>query len=613
MIKITLQLLLFFTCFSISIVQASSLKVRDSQTGALIDAEVLIQSIDANDLTTEDLRNIKLGKKPSVDVLILDSEIIRPQKTSFQLSPDSDFRLLKVSADGYKTLQTYLDANSNVVLEQIMLDQSEPESKSNNLCGDSTLCGYVYDKNSGTPLSNVAISVSDDSVKLSTYSDINGLFSLSEKLPDTIAVLIQQQGYQSQLLKDVDTSSSLSMIIDLDAGTGIKKIDMTHPLKDGGFKDRNSQWVRAKLSHQPSEYNLPVVLERSSGAVYLEPPASIRVGFSSTGGTCCGSNCSTSQVYSLETYVQRGLDNEWISSWDSDSLKAGSIPYRSYGAWHVMNGTYPGYDICAGPCCQAFGYTGYSSTMNAAAVTNGMMLDLNGELARSEYSAQNNSWDDPNDGLNCTNVDLSCGDGSVGSPSAGWPCLSDSLSSNHGCFGHGRGMSQWGTQYQALNGSSFADIVDFYYNANNNPSGMRSQFASTPIRLDSIAISDSVINQNELLTIYFNIFNSSDTNQPFGPVLLGVSLYDGVAYFSDPANDVSTTVNQAGVSVLDRPFQLDASVLPGIYDLITALYMDVDGNNQISSADWLLQVHTQAGALEVLQEGDLIFRDSFEI
>ena len=41
--------------------------------------------------------------------------------------------------------------------------------------------------------------------------------------------------------------------------------------------------------------------------------------------------------------------------------------------------------------------------------------------------------------------------------------------------------------------------------------------------------------------------------------------------------------------------------------------MDVDGNNQISSADWLLQVHTQAGALEVLQEGDLIFRDSFEI
>ena len=414
-------------------------------------------------------------------------------------------------------------------------------------------------------------------------------------------------------MTEVGTGSSLQMVIELDAGSGIKKIDMTHPLKKGGFKDRNSQWVRAKLSHQPSEYNLPVILERSSGAVYLEPPASIRVGFSSTGGTCCGSNCSTSQVYSLETYVQRGLDNEWISSWDSDSLKAGSIPYRSYGAWHVINGTYPGYDICAGPCCQAFGYTGYSSTMNAAAATNGIMLDLNGELARSEYSAQNNSWDDPNDGLSCTNVDLSCGNGYVGSPSAGWPCLSDSLSSNHGCFGHGRGMSQWGTQYQALNGSSFADIVDFYYNANNNPSGMRSQFASTPIRLNSIAISGSVINQNELLTIYFNIFNSSDTNQPFGPVLLGASLYDGVAYFSDLANDVSTTVNQAGVSVLDRPFQLDASVLPGIYDLITALYLDVDGNNQISSADWLLQVYTQTGALEVLEEGDLIFRDGFEL
>ena len=604
---------LLFGYLSISIVQADSLKVRDSQTGALIDAEILIQSIDANDLTTEDLRNIKLGKKPLADILILNSEVIYTQKTAVQLSPGSDFRLLTVSADGYKTLQTYINANSNVVLEQIMLDQSVYEPKSRNLCEDSTLCGYIYDKNSGMPLRNVAISVNNDSDKTETYTDDYGLFYFSEKLPETIEILIQQQGYQSQLLTEVGTGSSLQMVIELDAGSGIKKIDMTHPLKKGGFKDRNSQWVRAKLSHQPSEYNLPVILERSSGAVYLEPPASIRVGFSSTGGTCCGSNCSTSQVYSLETYVQRGLDNEWISSWDSDSLKAGSIPYRSYGAWHVINGTYPGYDICAGPCCQAFGYTGYSSTMNAAAATNGIMLDLNGELARSEYSAQNNSWDDPNDGLSCTNVDLSCGNGYVGSPSAGWPCLSDSLSSNHGCFGHGRGMSQWGTQYQALNGSSFADIVDFYYNANNNPSGMRSQFASTPIRLNSIAISDSVINQNELLTIYFNIFNSSDTNQPFGPVLLGASLYDGVAYFSDLANDVSTTVNQAGVSVLDRPFQLDASVLPGIYDLITALYLDVDGNNQISSADWLLQVYTQTGALEVLEEGDLIFRDGFEL
>ncbi|MEZ5497274.1 MAG: SpoIID/LytB domain-containing protein [Gammaproteobacteria bacterium] len=604
---------LLFGYLSISIVQADSLKVRDSQTGALIDAEILIQSIDANDLTTEDLRNIKLGKKPLADILILNSEVIYTQKTAVQLSPGSDFRLLTVSADGYKTLQTYINANSNVVLEQIMLDQSVYEPKSRNLCEDSTLCGYIYDKNSGMPLRNVAISVNNDSDKTETYTDDYGLFYFSEKLPETIEILIQQQGYQSQLLTEVGTGSSLQMVIELDAGSGIKKIDMTHPLKKGGFKDRNSQWVRAKLSHQPSEYNLPVILERSSGAVYLEPPASIRVGFSSTGGTCCGSNCSTSQVYSLETYVQRGLDNEWISSWDSDSLKAGSIPYRSYGAWHVINGTYPGYDICAGPCCQAFGYTGYSSTMNAAAATNGIMLDLNGELARSEYSAQNNSWDDPNDGLSCTNVDLSCGNGYVGSPSAGWPCLSDSLSSNHGCFGHGRGMSQWGTQYQALNGSSFADIVDFYYNANNNPSGMRSQFASTPIRLNSIAISGSVINQNELLTIYFNIFNSSDTNQPFGPVLLGASLYDGVAYFSDLANDVSTTVNQAGVSVLDRPFQLDASVLPGIYDLITALYLDVDGNNQISSADWLLQVYTQTGALEVLEEGDLIFRDGFEL
>ena len=114
-----------------------------------------------------------------------------------------------------------------------MLDQSVYEPKSRNLCEDSTLCGYIYDKNSGMPLRNVAISVNNDSDKTETYTDDYGLFYFSEKLPETIEILIQQQGYQSQLLTEVGTGSSLQMVIDLDAGSGIKKIDV-HPLKNGG-------------------------------------------------------------------------------------------------------------------------------------------------------------------------------------------------------------------------------------------------------------------------------------------------------------------------------------------------------------------------------------------
>ena len=386
---------------------------------------------------------------------------------------------------------------------------------------------------------------------------------------------------------------------------------MLHPLTGltGGKAD--PIWLQAKLNQEAISGDTSTQRERSSGAVYLEPPASIRVGFNGSGGTCCGSNCATSQVFSLETYVQRGLDNEWISSWDADSLKAGSIPFRSYGAWHVLNQVYSGYDICAGPCCQAFEFTGYSATMNAAMATQGIMLDQNGALARSEYSAQNNSWDDPNDGLNCSNADLSCGDGSVGSPATGWTCLADPLSTGLGCFGHGRGMSQWGTQFRAQDGESFADIVDHYYNAFNNPSGQRNQYASTPVRLDSVTTNEPVITVNDAFTIDFEVFNASDISHPFGPVLLGASLFDGNSYFSDPNNDLALSITQAGNQSLQRPFQLNPSITPGDYDLITAMYLDVDLDSQISSIDWLLQVSSQPPALEVLAENDLIFRDSF--
>ena len=151
----------------------------------------------------------------------------------------------------------------------------------------------------------------------------------------------------------------------------------------------------------------------------------------------------------------------------------------------------------------------------------------------------------------------------------------------------------------------------FYYNANNNPSGQRSQYASTPVRLDAISTDVPVIAVQGQFTIDYDVFNASDASHPFGPVLLGASLYDGMTYFSDPANDSAFAINQAGTSVLQRSFQLDPSVTPGEYDLVTALYLDVDDNGQISAIDWLLQTTTEPAALTVLAIDDLIFRDSF--
>jgi hypothetical protein len=175
--------------------------------------------------------------------------------------------------------------------------------------------------------------------------------------------------------------------------------------------------------------------------VIIDPPDTIRVGTS-----CSCTTCSAVSVMSLETYVRRGLNDEWIASWNAHSLRAGAVAYRSYGAYHVAHPLRVNYDICSTACCQVNDTDTSNGTNLATDRTAGYVLERSGSIFRAEYSAENNAWDDPNDGLSCANADLSCGDGFAGSPAASWPCLTDPEGTGHGCFGHGRGACQWGTQ-----------------------------------------------------------------------------------------------------------------------------------------------------------------------
>jgi hypothetical protein len=240
------------------------------------------------------------------------------------------------------------------------------------------------------------------------------------------------------------------------------------------------------------------------------------------------------------------------------------------------------------------------------------MLDKNSLIARSEYSAQNNAWDDPNDGLNCSNADLSCGDGYVGSPATGWSCLADPLSTGRGCFGHGRGMSQWGTQYHAQSGETFADIVDFYYNANNNPAGNRSQYASSPVRLDGVSVNSNSAEANDIISLDYEIFNAANASIDFGTVLLGASITNGVNTYSDPINDLAMVINQGGTQHVLRDFKIPASLSTGNYDVIVALYLDVNGDSAIQSSDWLLMKTTVIDMINIHTASELIFSNGFE-
>ena len=166
------------------------------------------------------------------------------------------------------------------------------------------------------------------------------------------------------------------------------------------------------------------------------PPPTIRVWRSSLGGS---SSCDGPvDIVPFEDYVPAVLGNEWISSWDDESLMAGAVAVRSYSAWWVnAGGKYDCADICDTTSCQVYDETGYASTDAAGAATEGEYAVNGTSLEYTEYSAEN------------------------GDPTADG--VSEPYCSGESVNGHGRGMCQWGTSRWADHGYDHCFMVEHYY------------------------------------------------------------------------------------------------------------------------------------------------------
>jgi hypothetical protein len=253
-------------------------------------------------------------------------------------------------------------------------------------------------------------------------------------------------------------------------GEGVNVMDDTHKLKLSPEQLKHTQTEIPPIDDQQPA---PEKLDTAAGddqPLALAVPTSIRVGSNCLSGR---TSCTTFNVYSLDHYVGTGLDDEWISSWNVESLKAGAIAYRSYAVWFVYHPISANYDICNTTSCQVHDPTDSATrTISAADNTTGMIVtDSSGNNPFfAEYAAENN--------------DSACADGFTGSPSTSWSCMSDSVDAGQTFNGHGRGMCQWGTQRWAVNQArDYLWIVDHYYNNNGSPSGARSgvlQVPSTP-------------------------------------------------------------------------------------------------------------------------------------
>jgi hypothetical protein len=141
---------------------------------------------------------------------------------------------------------------------------------------------------------------------------------------------------------------------------------------------------------------------------------------------------------SLQYYARRVLPSEWLSAWagytgGSNSMNAGAVAVRSYAISRIHSaGPNSDYDICGTSSCQVYNSTTTTSSGNAAVnfTENCVMVNANGNIASTEYSAENNS------------IDRACGDGFT-SPTGG--CIYDPICVGESRFGHGRGMCQWGS------------------------------------------------------------------------------------------------------------------------------------------------------------------------
>ncbi len=571
--------------------QAMELYLRDSETGMALEAEIWLLDENGQEETRTVNGHVQIDTTASIvqlqarasgyQTMSLERKLPPETRLTLQLDPLPQATATRYPAlpKGYMGLDIrLLDATTALPVPdgQVVLSQAEP------LASTDKRSGMLY----RWPLP--ASKTADEQMRW---------------------LEVHAPGYRSQRLAFFPQAGWLKKILYLQPGRGLDVIEPSERLSRFPWKTQQNPPL-PKSSLPANEKALLVTV--------IAPPSSITVGFADANcsQTCCSSSaCDYSCTFSLETYVKRGLNDEWIPNWSSHSLRAGSIAYRSYGAWHVNNPRTSRYDICSNACCQVNDPDTSSNANQAAEATPGMMLTYGSTPARSEYSAENNSWDNPNDGLSCTNADLSCGDGFVGSPNTGWPCLADTVAQGRGCFGHGRGMSQWGSQrwtYNSNGNKLFNWIVNHYYNNNGNPSGNRSAFISSPLEIHGLQVSPAQASTGDTLQLQLDISNHAAGAH--NHILIGASLYSvSTGYLDDSANDQLISLPASTRDNRGRVFDLGSAPVPaGQYDVLVALWLDVDEDGQITSADEPLQTYRLNQAVQVIDNNDRLFADSFE-
>lgn len=413
-----------------------TIAVRDSETGIGIPAEVAFKSADG---TSSALGSVSVASGQRTQIAV-------PQGKA----------LVRITASGHVPLDTFIGADALLPTTMLL----DPEVPAPELApavvaaqireGFAMLHGHIVDVDTGAPVEGARVSLRNAGV--STETNKRGYFTLQapttpvegEKLPQTDDLVVERSGYKTHTItRSFLVTGATHFQIDLEPGMGSVTRDDTHKML--AFEE-------GRLPEPPPP---PAETSGDEVGILASCDTSVRLGTS-----CSCTSCSSVVTLSRGTYVKRGLNDEWIASWNADSLRAGSVAYRSYGCWYTLHPISSSYDICNSTCCQVNDSDTNTATDNAVDFTSGEVLAKSGATYRAEYAAENNNG--------------ACADGETGDPANNWPCMSDLVCKGTSFNGHGRGMCQWGSQRHAVNGKSYTWILNHYYNDNGNPSGARS-------------------------------------------------------------------------------------------------------------------------------------------
>jgi hypothetical protein len=334
--------------------------------------------------------------------------------------------------------------NINFVLDPI----SPPRELQNDYIdtlrrADATVfVGFVADEETGQPLRNVSVRSLPSGV--ATRTDERGFFQIHVPLPGGAAsssLLFEKGGYRTHERQHLELWANGDWIyrISLVPGNGREVVDERttrrhSPSRAGGITVQETSLPASREATVSSTSEStgvtadgPISASSTSNFV-VRVPRTIRV---------LRQDNVTIDYLSLETYTKRVLPSEWIASWASygggsgiNSLKAGAVAVRAFGAGYVSSPLTSTYDICGTTACQAYVHTANNSSANTAVdqTVNYVMLPPGAvriTFKLTEYSAENNA------------LSLACGDGFSGNSGS---CISDPVCTGESRNGHGRGM-----------------------------------------------------------------------------------------------------------------------------------------------------------------------------